>query len=74
MINIAKNPVHCDKTKHVEIDCSFIKEKKIEERAIKMIYTPSCLQTEDILTKVLPKVSFEALINKLGMIDIHALA
>ena len=39
-----------------------------------MIYTPFCLQTEDILTKVLPRVSFEALINKLGMIDIHALA
>ena len=71
MINIAKNPFHHDRTKHVEIDCHFIKEK-IKAGVIKMIYTPTCLQITDTLTKALPRVSFEALINKMRMIDTHA--
>ncbi|RVX00154.1 Retrovirus-related Pol polyprotein from transposon RE1 [Vitis vinifera] len=53
-ISIAKNPVHHDRTKHVEIDRHFIKEK-IEEGIIKMLYVPTCLQTADILTKALQK-------------------
>ena len=69
-ISIAKNTVHHDRTKHVEINCHFIKEK-FEEGLIKMLYTPTSLQTAGILTKALPKTSFEALINKLGMIDIY---
>ena len=52
-ISIAKNPVHHYKTKHVEVDCHFIKEK-VEERMILLLYTPTCLQTADILTKALP--------------------
>lgn len=27
VVSIAKNPVHHDQTKHVEMDCHFIKEK-----------------------------------------------
>ncbi|KAF5456016.1 hypothetical protein F2P56_025533 [Juglans regia] len=53
-ISIAKNPVHHDRTKHVEIDRHFIKEK-IEEGIIKMLYVPTCLQTADILTKALSR-------------------
>ena len=39
-IDIAKNPIHHDRTKHVEIDRHFIKEK-LEERIIQLTYVPT---------------------------------
>lgn len=69
-ISIAKNPVHHDRTKHVEIDRHFIKEK-IEEGIIKMLYVPTSLQTADILTKALPRKVFDDLSSKLGLINIY---
>lgn len=53
--NIAKNPIYHDRTKHVEIGKHFIREKIVEGT----IYTPSSLQTVDILTKALPTTTFD---------------
>ena len=72
-ISIAKNPIHHDKTKHVEIDRHFIKEK-IEGGILNLIHTPTSLQVVDIFTKSLPRVKFKELISKMGMIDIYSLA
>ena len=69
-ISIAKNPVHPDRTKHVEIDRHFIKEK-VEEGIIELTYIPTSLQTADILTKALPRTNYEDLSFKLGMINIY---
>ncbi|PON56891.1 hypothetical protein TorRG33x02_295100, partial [Trema orientale] len=52
---LQKNPVHHDRTKHVELDRHFIKEKA-EEGILNLIYTPTSSQVADILTKALPKV------------------
>ena len=69
-ISIAKNPVHHDRTKHVEIDRHFIKEK-VADGSINLSYTPTKLQTVDILTKALPRITFDELCIKLGTIDIY---
>ena len=70
-ISIAKNLIHHDRTKHVELDRHFINEK-IEEGILVLAYTPSNLQVADIFTKALPRVKFEELIIKLGMINIYS--
>ena len=68
-INITHNPVHHDKTKHVEIDKHFIKEK-IESGQICIPFVTSGEQLVDILTKGLPRPIFHSRVSKLGMIDI----
>ena len=63
-INIAKNSVHHDWTKHVEINCHFIKEK-IEKGTISLVYTPTIFQTTDVFSKTLSRSNFEDLRSKL---------
>jgi len=70
-ISIANNPVQHDRTKHVEIDRHFIKEK-LERGEICMPFVPTSEQLADVLTKGLYRQKFEDFISKLGMIDIFA--
>ena len=64
-ISIAKNPVYHDRIKHLEIDRHFIREK-IEDKSITVEYTPTSLQTADILTKALPRVIFDKFTGSWG--------
>ncbi|KAL5564966.1 hypothetical protein UlMin_028130 [Ulmus minor] len=69
-INISKNPVHHDWTKHVEIDRHFISEK-VNNGIVQLSYIPTRLQTADILTKALPRISFDEFNSKLGLYNIY---
>ena len=68
-ISIAHNPVLHDRTKHVEVDKHFIKEK-LESGLICMPYIPTAEQIADIFTKGLHKKQFDVLMGKLTMEDI----
>ena len=69
-ISISHNPVQHDKTKHIEVDRHFIKEK-IKIGIICMTYIPTKEQLANIFTKGLQKSSFEDFICKLDMINIY---
>ena len=68
-ISIAHNPVLHDRTKHVEVDKHFIKEK-LESGLICMPYISTAEQIADVFTKGLHKKQFDVLMGKLTMEDI----
>lgn len=70
-INLSNNPVLYDRTKHVEIDCDFIREK-IDFEELVLIYLKYENQVADILTKGLSCGYFERNIVKLDMFDMYA--
>ena len=69
-ISIAHNPVQHDRTKHVEVDRHFIKEK-LDSGLICTPYVPTGGQLADILTKGLPNPTFKNMLDKLGMTDLY---
>ena len=70
-ISIAHNPIHHDRTKHVEVDRHFINEK-IEGGMLNVEYVPTREQVADILTKGLPRQNFDELTSKLRLLDIYS--
>ncbi|KAK3007336.1 hypothetical protein RJ639_016752 [Escallonia herrerae] len=70
-IQIAENPVQHDRTKHVEVDRHFIKEK-LEAKIIRFPFVKSEEQLADILTKAVSSKVFHNSLDKLDIRDIYA--
>ena len=65
-ISISGNPVQHDRTKHVEVDRHFIKDK-LEDKVIKLPFVRSKDQLEDILTKAVSTEAFSNVLRKLSI-------
>eukprot|EP00253_Pinus_taeda_P024167 PITA_24167 len=68
VIGISKNPVMHSKTKLILIKYHFLTEQVLEQK-VKLEYVPSKEQVADILTKPLPRETFEYLRKKMGVVD-----
>ena len=69
--DIAHNPVQHDRTKHVEVDRFFIKEK-LDDKIVELPKIRSEDQLADILTKTVSSQVFSKFLDKLSMCDIYA--
>ncbi|KAK5802820.1 hypothetical protein PVK06_030444 [Gossypium arboreum] len=69
-VAMAANPIQHAKTKHVDIDHHFVKEKVLSNQ-LQVNYVPVVAQIANILTKTLLAPLFTKLRNKLNVISIQ---
>ena len=65
-IDLVNNPVHHQRTKHIDIRHHFVREQQ-QAGAINLVYCPTKEMQADALTKALPAPAFELLRNNFAM-------
>lgn len=69
-LHIAANPVFHERTKHIEVDCHFVRDE-ILRCTLVTSYVPSYAQLADIFTKALGKKQIDYFLGKLGIHNLY---
>jgi hypothetical protein len=68
-IDLARNPVHHERSKHIETKYHYIR-KCVEDGRIVLQQVPTGDQLADIMTKSLARVKFQELRGRIGVVNI----
>nr|KYP34329.1 Copia protein [Cajanus cajan] len=70
-LHIVSNPVFHERTKHIEVDCHFVREKLLSKEIV-IEFVTSNEQLADVMTKSLRGPRIQFLCSKLGAYNLYA--